>query len=465
MSLLTHLLVCIFGSASWVAINGLWVELPLVVPKLPEGWNLPSYLTVIIQLANVGPLFITLFHRFRPGCIPEVPVIFVMLVLGTIACLLFAFLWEKTSVVAGVPHSTAFLVLTFFLALVDCTSSVTFLPFMARLPPQYLNTLFVGEGLSGLLPSLLALTQGTGIKICVNVTNDSITTEPPSIAKASFITGIPNMTLTPDLIARGPQLTNCYLSANFSTFVYFLLLSGMMACCLAAFFGLTRLSKQWELSTEDLLVSQVTLTTFKLQEDSAGNSKRDSCSLPPVPEEKKKAVWSRAQLAFIYALVAFVNALTNGILPSVHSYSCLPYGSKAYHLSSVLGSITHPLVCLLSMFLPDMSLPWLGVTTMVGAGFAAYNMAMAVLSPCPLLKGSRWGEAIIVISWVLYGGILSYVKVMTGVHLRKMNQSALLWCGAAIQLGSAFGAIIMFPLINVLHLFKSASESSQQCPI
>ncbi|XP_027723161.1 solute carrier family 52, riboflavin transporter, member 3-like [Vombatus ursinus] len=465
MSLLTHLLICIFGSGSWVAINGLWVELPQLVSKLPEGWNLPSYITVIIQLANVGPLFIILLHRFRPGYLSEVPVIYVVLALGTTACFLFAFLWEKTSVVAGVPHSTAFLVLTFILALVDCTSSVTFLPFMARLPAQYLNTLFVGEGLSGLLPALVALVQGTGTKTCAHVTNGSITTVPPKVTKVSFIPGVLNMTISPDLISRAPQPENCHLSANFSPFVYFLLLSVMMASCLAAFFGLTRLSKRWEHSTEDCPVNQVTLRSFNLQDASADSSNRDSCSSLTLPEENRASVWSRAQLAFIYAVVVFVNALTNGILPSVHTYSCLPYGSKAYHLSSVLGAITHPLICLLSMFLPEMSLFWLGVTTVVGTGFGAYNLAMAVLSPCPLLKGSRWGEAIIVISWVLYGGILSYVKVMTGVHLRKVSQSALLWCGAAIQLGSAFGAILMFPLVNVLHLFKSSNGSSQQCTI
>ncbi len=32
MSLFTHVLACLFGIGSWVAINGMWVELPLIVP-------------------------------------------------------------------------------------------------------------------------------------------------------------------------------------------------------------------------------------------------------------------------------------------------------------------------------------------------------------------------------------------------------------------------------------------------
>ena len=34
---LTHLLVALFGMGSWAAINGIWVELPVVVKDLPEG--------------------------------------------------------------------------------------------------------------------------------------------------------------------------------------------------------------------------------------------------------------------------------------------------------------------------------------------------------------------------------------------------------------------------------------------
>jgi riboflavin transporter 2 len=190
MAFLLHLLVCVFGMGSWVAINGLWVELPLLVVELPEGWYLPSYLTVVIQLANIGPLLVTLLHRFRPGCLSEVPVIFFILAVGTIACVLFAFLWNVTSWVMGSQHSIAFIILTFLLALVDCTSSVTFLPFMSRLPTYYLTTFFVGEGFSGLLPALVALIQGSGITTCVNVTDIPDITSSPATTRETLSTQV-----------------------------------------------------------------------------------------------------------------------------------------------------------------------------------------------------------------------------------------------------------------------------------
>lgn len=42
------------------------------------------------------------------------------------------------------------------------------------------------------------------------------------------------------------------------------------------------------------------------------------------------------------------------------------------------------------------SLIFLGLLAVVGTGFGSYNMAMAAMSPCPLLHGSAVGEAIIV---------------------------------------------------------------------
>uniref|UniRef100_A0A8C3CB80 Riboflavin transporter n=1 Tax=Cairina moschata TaxID=8855 RepID=A0A8C3CB80_CAIMO len=432
MALLTHLLACAFGTGSWVAINGLWVELPLLVRVLPEQWDLPSYITIIIQMANVGPLFVTLMHRFWPGLLKEVAVIYVVVSLGVVACLLLAFLWNQTSLIAGTPHSTAFLVLTFFLALVDCTSSVTFLPFMMQLEPRYLTTFFIGEGLSGLIPALIALGQGSGISSCVNVTRpDNVTSGNTTEGSLVF------------------QMETRYLPANFSTLLFFLLMTGMMVACLVAFFFLARQPK--------------------IPEDGAGSGRGGGYPCPkktkrPMEDHLEAVSHPLAKLAFIYLLIAWVSSLTNGVLPSVQSYSCLPYGNTAYHLSATLSSMANPLACIVAMFLPGRSLALLGALTLAGTGFGAYNMAIAVMSPCPLLQQSQWGDVVIVLSWVLFTGTLSYVKVMAGVILRSRSHSALVWYGALEQLGSLLGALLMFPLVNIYGFFTSADYCSLQCP-
>lgn len=53
---------------------------------------------------------------------------------------------------------------------------------------------------------------------------------------------------------------------------------------------------------------------------------------------------------YLLVLLGVSNALTNGVLPSVQSFSCLPYGTMTYHLSVVLGNIANPLACFVAMF-------------------------------------------------------------------------------------------------------------------
>ena len=69
-------------------------------------------------------------------------------------------------------HSLGLFLLTFTLGLIDCMSSVTFLAYLANMPPVYAGALLFGETASGLLPSLYALAQGvTAQPTCVPSVN------------------------------------------------------------------------------------------------------------------------------------------------------------------------------------------------------------------------------------------------------------------------------------------------------
>ncbi|XP_060913819.1 solute carrier family 52, riboflavin transporter, member 3-A [Labrus mixtus] len=444
MALLVHLLACGFGLGSWVAVNGLWVELPLIVNTLPEAWELPSYLTVIIQLANLGPLMVTLMHKLCPGCLKEHVVIYFILSNGVLACILLAFFWDRTTVVAGALHSTAFFIITFFLSLVDCTSSVTFLPFMMQLPAKYVTTFFIGEGLSGFIPGVVALAQGVGIAKCVN-----------SSQTAGNHTGEDTWTIHTE-----------YLPPNFSPRVFFFFLAAMTCISLAAFTALNRLPRTYELSTENLVPDTVASVSSGLDNPGAEKDGQDVKGQGDGLGQSRPLLGHRHsvyQLTFIYFLVVWINSATNGLLPSVQTYSCMPYGNLAYHLSAALSSVANPLACTIAMFFQNRSLVFLGGLTVLGTGFGSYNMAMAALSPCPLLQGSAVGEMIIVLSWLFFTGTLTYVKVMVGVILRDRSHNALVWCGAAAQMGSLVGSLTMFPLVNVYQLFQSGDFCNTKC--
>lgn len=277
-----------------------------------SGWNLPAYLSVLIAFGNLGPIAVTITHHFAPGRLNERLVIHCIQVLAVIASALLAFLWSYKVTIAGEERSLVFLLLTFVLSFVCCTSNVTFLPFMFRYPPEYIRTFFIGQGLSALFPCVVALAQGVGKLECKNGT----------------------ATITPE---------------KFPVQNFFWFLCVMLSVSALSFWALT------QRPNEDA-------SQQKPEEEADGKRKEEThplqnggtpASEEPGPVEEQPpapAFWTRTNI-YLLVLLAVSNALTNGVLPSVQSFSCLPYGTVAFHLSVVLGNIANPLACFLAMFL------------------------------------------------------------------------------------------------------------------
>jgi riboflavin transporter 2 len=106
-SLLLFALCTTFGIASWLGVNGLWVELPVLVDRLPESWNLPSFYTVIISIGNLLPLAYVAWRRWRRKGAEDRPVsprglrneralIMTVLLLQLLAIVLLIFTWHET---------------------------------------------------------------------------------------------------------------------------------------------------------------------------------------------------------------------------------------------------------------------------------------------------------------------------------------------------------------------------------
>uniref|UniRef100_A0ABD2WNV3 Riboflavin transporter n=3 Tax=Trichogramma TaxID=7490 RepID=A0ABD2WNV3_9HYME len=61
--IIVDVLALLFGLGAWVGINGIYVQLPLLVPELPENWKLPSHMVLMVQFANLGPILYTLYNK------------------------------------------------------------------------------------------------------------------------------------------------------------------------------------------------------------------------------------------------------------------------------------------------------------------------------------------------------------------------------------------------------------------
>ncbi|KAL8606106.1 hypothetical protein ACOMHN_032113 [Nucella lapillus] len=491
-----HVLVCVFAISSWVDINGMWVELPIFVTHLPEQWSLPSYITILSQIANIGPIifFILAFLLARKTSIPKMTLdkvtSYAIMLVGVTATLLLAFLWQRTRYFLGEERSVALLALSFFLAVMDCTSSVAYVAFVSALKPVYLSSFFIGEGLSGLLPAMMALGQGAGDIVCKNGTS----------VQERNVSGVAvNVTS----YFQYPV----YLPPRFSVQLFFLLLSAMIGLSFAAFCLLNNLRH----CTDQFVAAPATVQQETRYRESAGVSNPVCSGAEPtaardqkdnalsehdvqyLEADKRSAIQhsvsssygsteevlrSEASVAggedgegaegggaeipvskilFMLALVVVVNFLITSFLLSIQTYSCLPYGIAIYNLVVTLSNIANPVACLISMFFAVQSLLVIVSLMTIGCTCAAYIIALAVMSPQPPLVDQAAGGPVAVLVWVGAAFFLTYTKVSVAGVLRRVGRRALLWYGAATQTGALIGAVTGFVLVNEVKMFKDAS--------
>lgn len=371
-SALVDVLAIFFGVGTWIGINSLWIQLPLLVNVLPESWYLASYLVIIIQVANIAPVLYTLIQKFWP--IPDRFYIYILLIIGVIAGVLMSMYYSITAEVLGQERSVVFFSIVFGFALVGCTSSVLFMPYFGRFRDIYLVTYLIGEGLSGLLPGILGLIQGVG-------------------GNAQCVL---NNSTNPD----DRKYIEYYPPPRFSTQTFFIIISSLSIAALIAFILLDQLKSvrnEYCASVTQIAHGNKYRYRHEPHSDSevAEKSSNDNISEKPIDGEriKKLSVFNyRGLLTLLGAVCMFVNA----IFPSVMPFGTLPYGNVTYHLSVTLSSIANPLACFIAVFITGTSIRNIITLSVISIPFIVYSLVIAVLSPNPPMIGNPIGEVLIV---------------------------------------------------------------------
>ncbi|XP_022181911.1 riboflavin transporter 2 isoform X3 [Myzus persicae] len=398
------LLTCMFGVGAWILVNSLYTQLPLLVQSAPEGWNLPSYLSIAIQTGNLGPLLYGAWRR-RYGNRYDRPLTIAVLVFGVASVFLLARFYDVTGVVFGEPHSVVLCVLTFAVALVGCTSSVLFIPSLARYPDIYLVTYMVGEGISGFVPSAVAIVQGVGTTTCRTVVGpDGKVSEEKSTTDALFSSG-------PFFVGIGAIMC--------ASTVSYLCLEYLPTC------------KKEKIRTPP---------------DDDGHQ-----TIGGGGTDNRSRRLNVALLAVQGAIVFFAN----GLLPSIQSFSCLPYGYMAYHFATNLSNIANPVACFVAYYTNRTSKTVIYMLCGICFVSTLYMLMTAFMSSSPPLQNSTAGTVLIVFMWTLFFGCASYVKLSIAAVLRNKGNRGLFLYGCITQIGSTAGALIGFYLINVVQLLKS----------
>ncbi|XP_063994202.1 solute carrier family 52, riboflavin transporter, member 3-A [Diachasmimorpha longicaudata] len=414
--LLVDLLAVMFGIGAWIGVNGIYVQLPLLVNTAPEKWSLPAHMVMLVQFANLGPIIYTLFSKYSSWTRDHY-IIYGLLGIATFAIYLMALTYKETSIIFNSEHSTALLGLMFLTAVVGCTSSVLFMPYMRIYREIYLVSYLVGEGLSGFIPSAVALMQGVGGNPeCRNITK-------PDSSIHIF--------------------EPFYPEPRFSLEVFFIFLGIMLTISLISFIGLNKLP-----TARGELVKP------------PGSAETQPRDLNAPPSYKTTSDWTMPTRTYCYLLtiMGIICFLGHSTLPSIQSYSCLPYGNVAYHLTVTLASMATPLSMAMGFIQKDpLSLKALTTLTAGILLLSAVVLFIAVQSPSPPLQGSWGGELLIILLWIVVNGLIGFVKMAITTIFRPDPGRGLYYIGVATQVGSLAGAIMTFTLVNYVGVFKSFS--------
>ena len=164
-NMIVYSLVVIFGLASWIAVNGIYSEIPLLGAQLPEGYAIAVDMNLSLQLANIIPflyfvftIFKRLFKRKQTKQsttqrtsfeIVDTIAIISLFIMGIGALIGLTFLWNIP--VNG--KSWPFLIMMFLIGVSDCSSTLLFYPFVLHFKHAYSSALLIGESLTGLIAS------------------------------------------------------------------------------------------------------------------------------------------------------------------------------------------------------------------------------------------------------------------------------------------------------------------------
>ncbi|CAF4146118.1 unnamed protein product [Rotaria magnacalcarata] len=368
------ILVAVMNLSAWIDVQGLIVEIPLIVTQAPEGWALPSATSICLSVANIAPIIIVLLHWPQGNRFSEIPYIYLIIVVDLLLCCVLAFTWQRTIFLFGRERSVWFFGSFITLAMLDCSSSLVFFDYMKRFRDHYLTAVFLGEALTGIIPMFLLLAQGVG-------------------GEATCV-----------LTINGTSLEPIYSEPRFSVKIYILLLGCIMVVSLISFILL-----RWTniVALADA-VQPVIHQTEELATDTDPNENRLMVFVIEPPESKSRPQMTRRVFIFLLLINTINSTILFGGLPSLSTYALLPYGQKAFYYSSLLTPAAYSVALLINLRWETIAIRATVIGSVIGLMLSIFIVIIATQSPCPWWSDTTHGAIIIVISWFLVTLIIAF---------------------------------------------------------
>jgi riboflavin transporter 2 len=418
---LTYILLTLVLLSSWTDINGIFTELPQIVLTQPEGWKLGSHIGLVASISNIAPLALVFCKcAFRKRSLNVIPINYIVIFIGMVSCFLLVFFWSNTTYIFNRNRSVTLLILTFFLALLDCTAMVTFSHYMTRFRTEFTSALFLGESLTMIIPSLLAIVQGNGQLTCVSSANKNIISNVSTIA--------------------------IYKTARFSVSVYFLCIFLILVTSFIAFVLLqwTKIAQNSSQNTtkESMILETNNANTIDIVIDSDTTIKSSRHKLIP--------------LLYILLLLGsfYTSSIIFGMVFSISAYVLMPYGHQIFYLGTILSPWMLALTWLFGTIKPFVTKRYLLIMIILGSIIFGFDLILSLKSPCPLLVNTMKGNVLVLIIWLSTFILLGYPRLVIANYVRIHSTNGMFWFGANVQLGALMGSIVAYLMVETFSLFK-----------
>ena len=412
VSVTVYLLFILFGLVSWTAANGVVSESPVLTAILPECYTLTSIIVIIVQFANIGPIiYLVILLIVKLTCKKtfslSIVAIYSILIFALVASVCLSIFWSKETRIFDRTISLSFFILTGCLAISDCTTTVLFLPFVALYPSAYISALYIGEGLSGVVPSIWALIQGSPSREC-------------------FQTGsLKGVRFTPSL--------------------YFLVITLMTVISLIAF-TLILLLPRVRRARHNISTSLPSVDSDTTYNDGEIITQTNRANL---------SCGSYVNLIKYISIQIILCIFANSFLYSIAPYFTLPYGSSTFLWALNLTLIAAPIGSLLGGLFNPRKILTLWYLLAVYMLVSIWLIFLAVWGEHKPMQGSIIGELHVILLFSLTSLISGYVKVGVGVLAKNEGGSTyMLIIGIATQVGSFIGGLAAFLLVNYTQIFS-----------
>lgn len=409
----TYILLTLVFLSSWTDINGIFAELPQIVLTQPEGWKLGVYLALITNFGNIAPFILVLIKCLASkDKLNPVPINYVVIIIGMISCFLLIFFWQNITIIRNQKYSLSLLVLAFFLSLLDCTSSVSFADYIQKYRKEFTSALFLGESLTSIIPSLLAIVQGNGQLYCIPSKNGTNKTEV------------------------------VYKVARFSVSIYFFCLFLLLTIALTSFVIL-----QWTNIAQN--------TRQILQKISLKSIDKESPEITDTFIEQKiinSTKLTKTSYLLLSLACTYTSSILFGMLLSISTYVLMPYGHRIFYLGTILSPWMFTLIWIFGMIKPIISKRYLFILIFLGTVIFLFDLFVSFKSPCPPFVNTTKGNILILILWLSTYLFLGYPRLVIANYVRNYSSNGMFWYGVNVQLGALIGSITAYLLIETFSL-------------